>query len=280
MKRYKEYIIKTNPFIPDIISGLLWGLKISGVNEENDLLKIFTDYDSTITKDEINTLLQKAVDENIISSFSVEEYSYEYKNWNQEWEKGINVIELSDLIAIKPSFKDYENKQNKIVITIDPKMSFGTGEHETTKLVIQLLEKHLKKGGKVLDVGTGTGILAIAAVKLGAESVIAIDNDDWCIENAEENSVLNNVNKKIKIKLSEIKDIEEKDFDLIVANIQKNILNEIAYEISNRLNKKGIVILSGLLVEDEKDIIKAYENLKIIDNRKMGEWLALVFQKI
>ena len=225
MKRYKEYIIKTSPFIPDIISGILWELKISGVNEENDLLKIFTDYDSTVTKDEINTLLQKAIDENIISSFIIEEYSYEYKNWNQEWEKGISVIEVSDKITIKPSFKNYENKQNKIVITIDPKMSFGTGEHETTKLVIQLLEKHLEKGGKVLDVGTGTGILAIAAVKLGAQSVLAIDNDDWCIENAEENSVLNNVNKKIKIKLSEIKDIAEKDFDIILANIQKNILN-------------------------------------------------------
>ncbi len=280
MKRYKEYIIKTSPFIPDIISGILWELKISGVNEENDLLKIFTDYDSTVTKDEINTLLQKAIDENIISSFIIEEYSYEYKNWNQEWEKGISVIEVSDKITIKPSFKNYENKQNKIVITIDPKMSFGTGEHETTKLVIQLLEKHLEKGGKVLDVGTGTGILAIAAVKLGAQSVLAIDNDDWCIENAEENSVLNNVNEKIKIKLSEIKDIAEKDFDIILANIHKNILTEIADEISKRLNKKGIIILSGLLVEDEKDIIKAYENLKIIDNRKMGEWLALVFQKI
>ena len=280
MKRYKEYIIKTIPFIPEIISGLLWELNISGINEENDLLEIFTDYDSTITKDEINTLLQKAVDENIISSFNVEEYSYEYKNWNKEWEKGINVIEVSDQITIRPSFKDYENKQNKIVITIDPKMSFGTGEHETTKLVIQLLEKHLEKGGKVLDVGTGTGILAIAAVKLGAESVLAIDNDDWCIENAEENCVLNNVNEKIKIKLSEIKDIAEKDFDIILANIHKNILTEIADGISKRLNKKGIIILSGLLVEDEKDIIKAYENLKIIDNRKMGEWLALVFQKI
>ena len=140
MKRYKEYIIKTTPFIPDIISGLLWELNISGVNEENDLLKIFTDYDSTVSKDEINTLLQKAIDENIISSFIIEEYSYEYKNWNQEWEKGISVIEVSDKITIKPSFKNYENKQNKIVITIDPKMSFGTGEHETTKLVIQLLK--------------------------------------------------------------------------------------------------------------------------------------------
>ena len=195
-------------------------------------------------------------------------------------EKGINIVEVSDNIVIKPSFKNYVNKQNKIVITIDPKMSFGTGEHQTTKLVIRLLEKHIKSKMRVFDVGTGTGILAIASAKLGADFVLAIDNDEWCFENAKENCSLNDVSPKIKIKLSEIEEVEENNFDLILANIQKDILMNIADEIKKRLTKKGIVILSGLLIEDEKSVIEKYETLDLtfVEKMNMDEWLALVFQ--
>lgn len=279
MKQYKEFIIRTNPFIPDIVTGFLWELNISGINEEADLLKIYTDEESSIPKDKISNLLQKLVDDNIISSFEIEAHTYEYKNWNEEWEKGLNIIEVSDSIVIKPSFKNFENTQNKIVITIDPKMSFGTGEHPTTKLVMQLMENYLKKGMRVLDVGTGTGILAIAAVKLGAVSATAIDNDEWCFENIKENCKLNKVDDKIEIKLSEIEQVEEKDFDLILANIQRNILMDICEDVKEKLGKKGIVIFSGLLIDDEKDIVEKYRELYFLEHKTMGEWIALVFQK-
>lgn len=278
MKQYKEFIIKTNPSNPDIVSGLLWELNISGINEESDSLKIFIDEASTVKKDDLISQLQKLVEDNIISFFEIEEYTHEYKNWNEEWEKGINVIEVSDHIAIKPSFKEYENKQNRIVITLDPKMSFGTGEHQTTKLVIQLIEKYIKEGMRVLDVGTGTGILSIAAIKLGARSVLAIDNDEWCFTNARENSQLNDTADQIDIRLAEIQQVDEKDFDLILANIQKNVLLDIVEEIKDKL-KNGMVILSGLLLEDEKDIVEGYEEFNLIESKTMGEWLALVFQK-
>jgi ribosomal protein L11 methyltransferase len=280
MKKYKEFIIKTSPFNPDLISGFLWELNISGINEDEDSLKIFSDENTEITKDNVRGLLKKLVDNEIISSFEIEELTLEEKNWNEEWEKGINIIEVSDKIVIKPSFKNYENKENKIVITIDPKMSFGTGEHQTTKLVIKLLEKHIKNKIRVLDVGTGTGILAIASIRLGADFVLAIDNDEWCFENADENCRLNDDEGKVEIRLSEIKNIEENNFEMILANIQKNVLINIADEIKKRLIKKGILILSGLLIEDEKDVITRYEKLDLIFLEKMvmDEWLALVFQ--
>jgi ribosomal protein L11 methyltransferase len=280
LKQFKEFIIKANPFNPDIISGFLWDLNISGLNEEQDSLLIYTDNINEIKKEDVNKILQNMLDNKIINSFEVEEKIIEDKNWNLEWEKGINVVEVSDNIVIKPSFKNYDNKKNKIVITIDPKMSFGTGGHETTRLVIQLLEKYIKKGVRVFDIGTGTGILAIAAVKLGAKSVLAIDNDEWCFSNAEENSRLNDVADKVEIKLSEINQVEENNFDLILANIQKNVVLEICEEVKNKLSKGGIVILSGLLIEDEKDIAERYKELKMIDLKIIGEWLALVFQKI
>ena len=280
MKYFKEFIIITNPFIPDIVSGFLWELNISGINEEDDALIIFADAKDELTKEEIHNQLQKLIDNKIINSFEIEEKIIEDKDWNEEWEKGLNIVEVSDKIIIKPSFKDYENKENKIVITIDPKMSFGTGEHETTKLIVQFLEKYIRKGMKILDVGTGTGILSILSIKLGAKSVYAIDNDEWCFENAQENSQLNNVNDKIDIRFSEIPEVLEKDFDLILANIQKNVLLNISSEIVKRLSKNGFVILSGLLIEDEKDIVEQYKELKLVDCKTMGEWLALVFKKM
>ncbi len=279
MKQYKEFKINTAPFNPDILSGFLWELNISGINEEEDYLKIFTDEKSSVTKDEIINQLKKLVENNVINSFDIDEQTYEYKNWNEEWEKGLNIINVSEHIVIKPSFMNYEDEQGKTVITIDPKMSFGTGEHQTTKLMIQLMEKYLEGDMKVLDVGTGTGILSIVAIKLGADSATAIDNDEWYLENINENCILNNASDKIEIKISEIQSVSGQEFDLILANIQKNVLLDIAGEIVKRLKKKGLVILSGLLIEDEEDIIKKYDELKQIDNLIMGEWLALVLRK-
>ena len=280
MKQYREFIIRTDPFNPDLISGFLWELNISGINEEEDLLKIFADDNSGVTEGDIKNLLQKLIDNRMISSFKIEAETHEYKNWNEEWEKGLNVIEISDRIVIKPSFKEYENKPDEIVITIDPKMSFGTGEHQTTKLVIQLMEKYINEGIRVLDVGTGTGILSIAAVKLGVKSALAIDNDEWCLENIEDNIKLNNADDKIEIRICTIQQIEVEKYDLVLANIQKNVLLDIAGEIIERLNDRGILILSGLLIEDEKDIAKKYNRLNLLERKTMGEWLALVFQKL
>jgi ribosomal protein L11 methyltransferase len=279
LKQYTEYRIKTIPFNPDILSGFLWELNISGINEEDDAIKIFTDENSSVTKKEIVNRLKRLVENNVIKSFDVDEQNHEYKNWNEEWEKGLNIIEVSERIVIKPSFKNYENEPGKIIITIDPKMSFGTGEHQTTKLMLQLMEKYLVRGMKVLDVGTGTGILSIAAIKLGADYATAIDNDEWILENIEENCRLNNISDKIDIKISEIESVQEKEFDLILANIQKNVLLNIAGEIIKRLKKNGLVILSGLLVEDEKDILRKYNELNLIDQKPMGEWLVLVLRK-
>ncbi|HSP88661.1 MAG TPA: 50S ribosomal protein L11 methyltransferase, partial [Ignavibacteriaceae bacterium] len=199
--------------------------------------------------------------------------------WNEEWEKNLQVIKVTDRIVIKPSSKSYIPNKKEIILTIDPKMSFGTGEHQTTKLMLRLIEKCVRPGMKVLDIGSGTAVLAIAAVKLGAANAIAIDNDEICFENGNENISLNNVEDKVEIKIGELKEIKENNFDLIVANIQKNILLNISYDIGNRLNKNGLVILSGLLAEDEEDILSRYKEtgLYFIEKEKMDEWIALVF---
>jgi ribosomal protein L11 methyltransferase len=277
MKKYKEFLITAEPFNPELLSSILWELEITGINEDVNCLRVFAEMESSLTTDIIHLQLAKLQSEKLLREFRVEVSILEEKNWNEEWEKSLNVIQASDRIVIKPSSKNYESKNNEIVITIDPKMSFGTGEHQTTKLVIRLLEKYAQKGIKVLDAGTGTGILSIAAVKLGASDVIAFDIDDWCYENAKENSELNNVTDKIDIRIGDINLIRERDFDMILANIQKNILLELSEEFAGRLKQKGIILLSGLLWDDEGDILEEYASngFTHLETIRMDDWIAL-----
>jgi ribosomal protein L11 methyltransferase len=280
MKKYKEFLITAEPFNSELISGVLWESNISGVNEEVNCIKVFTD-DITLSLDELKGRLQSLKNEKLLYSFTIEENIYENKNWNEEWEQSINVIHVTDKIVIKPTFRNYNANPGQIVLVIDPKMSFGTGEHQTTRLVLMLLEKYTTLGARVLDVGSGSGILAIASIKLGARQAIAIDIDEWCYDNAIENSKLNNVENSVEVMQGEISNVKESEFDLILANIQKNILIEIAPEIYSRIKPGGKVILSGLLDYDEADIKTEFTELgsKFLEIISLDSWIALVFQK-
>ncbi|MDA3860178.1 MAG: 50S ribosomal protein L11 methyltransferase [Melioribacteraceae bacterium] len=260
MKTHKQFNITATPYNVDLLSGLLWQLDIEGINEYDNNLVIFAKGESEISKHEIEEFLEKIKSENLIENFLVVESSIEEINWNAEWEKTINVIEVNDRIVIKPTFREYKPKENQLVITIDPKMSFGTGEHETTKLVLQFLENHIGNAKRVLDVGSGTGVLGIAASLLGAENVVGIDNDEWCIENGNENILLNKVESSVEVRLSEISNVKDEPFDLILANINKHILLDIAESIVKLTVPNGKIILSGLLYSDREDILSIYSN--------------------
>ncbi|MDF1611175.1 50S ribosomal protein L11 methyltransferase [Stygiobacter electus] len=280
MKTYKEIKIKTEPFDVDLLSGFLWQLDIDGINEFDDYLLVFISENKSVSLEEINLLMEKLVEDKFINSFDIEFQTLEEKNWNEEYEKNVKVVEVTEKIVIKPSFKEYNPKPNQLVITIDPKMSFGTGDHATTKLILSHLEKIVKGNEFVLDVGSGTGILGITAVKLGAAKAICIDNDEWCYLNGNENVKMNELNEKVDVRLCEIKDVEEKDFDLILANINKPILINIVDDLKIKFKKEGTLILSGLLNIDEIDIISLYESKGFVlnDKSQLEEWIALVFK--
>lgn len=280
MKTYKQFRIQTEPVNVELVSGLLWQLDLDGINETDSGLIVFAGSAKNISQGDLENILDRLVDDEQIQSFTIEEETLEDKNWNEEYEKNVRVIEVTDRIVIKPSFKDYTPKKDQIIITIDPKMSFGTGEHATTKLVLQLIEEYVHGGEKVLDVGSGTGVLGICSVMLGAESAICIDNDEWCFLNGDENVKANHLENKVEIRLAEIQQIKENNFDLIVANINKHILLEIADEIKLKINKTGTLILSGLLIIDEKDIVEKFTSIGFVlkDKNEMDEWCALVLQ--
>lgn len=280
MKNYKEFIVSSKPFNVDLLGGYLWNLEIAGIQEMENYLIVNALEENNISRSNVENLLNNLVKENLIENFSIDEKTYEDQNWNEEWEKTINVIHVSDKIVIKPTFKEFSPNENQVVIEIVPKMSFGTGEHQTTKLVLHALEKYVTPGIKTIDVGSGTGILAIASVLLGGSSAIAIDNDEWCLINGNENTELNSVTDKVDIRNCEIKDVPETSFDLVLANINKNVLLNINEELYNKIKTGGKLVLSGILEVDEEDIKKSYSlpNLKVIDKLQLDEWIALIFE--
>lgn len=279
-KYYKEFLISAEPFITDIISSVLWNLDIDGINEEVNCIKVFS-RNLNLTSNDFESELNKLVSNNLLRSFEIQENTFVEKNWNEEWEKSREVNKISDKIVIKPSFKEYQPKDDEIVIIIDPKMSFGTGDHHTTKICINFLEKYLQPSLIILDAGSGTAILSIVSAKLGAKKVIAFDIDEWSLSNGLENIKLNQVEDIIEVRLCELKDIQEKEFDIIVANIQRNILLELASGFIKKLKQNGILILSGLLEADYEIIKNHYSSfgMKEIDFIKIDEWIGIVFRK-
>lgn len=280
MKNFKQFSVSAIPFNVDVLSGALWELEILGLTEYDNYLTAFVYEDSEVRKVELEEVLENLKKENLIENYSISEELLKNKNWNAEWESKVNIIEVSDRIVIKPSFRDFKQKKNQIVVTIDPKMSFGTGEHETTKLMLKLVDKYICQGSTVLDVGSGTSVLGIAASKLGAKNVISIDNDEWCYINGLENVEKNNLTN-IKVLHGTIYDIGNKQFSVVLANINLNVLLEIKQELFNKVESLGLLILSGILLSDLEEIKRQFLPLGLtaLEYLEINNWISIALKK-
>ena len=202
------------------------------------------------------------------------------KNWNVEWEKNFQPIIVNDQCAVRASFHKL-NKKYPIEMIINPKMSFGTGHHETTFLMIQSQLNTDHKNKSVLDAGCGTGILSILAEKLGAEKITGFDVDHWAFENAWENINLNHCNK-IEIIEGKIEKISKQfTYDIILANINLNVIVEELKSYYEILSPGGLMILSGFLIRDLKALIESTKslNLSLIEKNSRNKWLSLIVKK-
>lgn len=281
VKKITAYTVLCPEEYSEILSAFLWELSPAGIEEVESGLCMFFETEAAPSKDEVFEYLQNLENDSLIPGFELLSENYENKNWNEEWEKNITVIHVSDEIVIKPTFKEYTPQPGQVVLHIDPKMSFGTGEHETTRMMLRAIRKHCKPGDHVLDAGAGSAILAIAAVIFGAKSAIAFDNDDWCYDNGIENCALNGVGDKVEIRTCEMKDIQETSFNMILANIQKNILIPLAGDFFNKLTSRGILLLSGILESDVDELKEIYTGagFTYLESASEKEWRMLAFTK-
>jgi ribosomal protein L11 methyltransferase len=281
--KYLQLKISTDQQVNDLIVGFLSDVGAEGfVEESNELSCYFADRKwNPSFRTDVNEFLNSLKKQEKIRSFTIEVSEIRNQDWNRQWEDTVVPVEVTKNVAIKPSWKEYEGDA-KIVIEIDPKMSFGTGHHETTRMMIRLLEKFIKGNEKILDIGTGTGVLAIAAIKLGARTCVAIDNDDWSIDNARENIKKNGVESQIELEKGDLTSAPNSEFDIVVANLNRNTLLYIRDEIYSRCANDRLLLLTGVLTLDEEDVIRSYveRGFSLVETIREAEWSALAFKKV
>lgn len=196
--------------------------------------------------------------------------------WRDKWREFFKPTRIGARLVVRPSWEPFDAGPNDVVITLDPGQAFGTGTHESTRLVLEELDGTIRGGERVLDVGCGSGILAISAVLLGAREALAIDVDPIAVDVARENAEANAVSDRVHAKAGVIDDVHDA-YDVIVANIQHVVLMPIAAPLIARVEKT--LILSGLLAEESSDVRRAYGALRFVRERRAGDWISLTFER-
>lgn len=283
-KRWVQILIGIPSNYQDLLVGQLAALGFGGFLQEDDVLSCYIEHHrwTRTLESSFHDLLTRFQHEFPTLELRFHRRAIRDQNWNATWERSIGIVEATRRIIIKPSWKKLRARdKNKIVLQIDPKMSFGTGHHETTRLSLVLLERYLHQGMAILDVGTGTGILAIAAAKLGASSALGIDIDEWSVINAKENIKRNRESKKVKMVWGGTEKIPKKKFDLIIANIDLPTITKNFSRLVKKIHPAGIIILSGLLTTDLTPVLDILQTHRIVPMEIINEneWVALALSK-
>lgn len=205
----------------------------------------------------------------------------EDKDWSEVWKKGYKPMRVGKNLIIKPTWENYEEKPNDIIIELDPGMAFGTGDHETTSMCLEALEEYVDDQDLVYDIGCGSGILSIAASKLGAKKVVGVDLEPLAVDVSEENKKMNNVKDEVEIIHGNLLDVVKDKADLIVANIIAEIIVGMSADLSNFLKIDGIFIGSGIILSKIDSVVNSLEDngFTIIEVRKLNEWACVIAKK-
>lgn len=300
MKTYREIAIKINPICADIVcdicqenfdcEGIITGIeefkKTKLTKAVYDVVKAYVtdenlDFDSvqTFFHQKRDEMIEKQIFNEDIGSWDITITVQPNEDWSKKWKEHWKPSNISEKIVICPSWENYEPKDGEKVIVLDPGNAFGTGTHSTTRLCAQAIEKYVKKGDTVADVGCGSGILAICAEKVGAEKIDAVDNDGEAVVTAIENAKINNAD--IKFQTATIDVLPDNTYDFVASNILHNVLRDIMPDIKRIMKIGGKAVLSGILDEKAEIVYDALvkNNLKILEKNQEKEWVAFVAER-
>jgi len=272
--------------VRDALTNYLFEIGSCGCQESEN--EIFAFFPGHVTESEIQPKLAAYLNALKALGFMLPTSQLEIteiadQDWNNEWKKSFKPIRIADKFIIKPTWETLEPPSGTYVIEMDPKQAFGTGYHVTTQLMMQFLEKYLIPQKRVLDVGTGTGILAIAAHRLNARDIVAIDIDPIAIEAAQENCQINSATSNLILVAGEVSALpSSQPFDLILANLNKLAIMKSLHSINDLLKHDGHLVLSGISVEEENELkatFVKYPDLKLVDEMIKEEWVGFVLRK-
>jgi ribosomal protein L11 methyltransferase len=302
-EKWLKFTITTPPELAEGLSNFLTELGAQGVFQEELETSALTDTPEPPSKGVLNAFIHShAADQALIASLTtyIDSLSDLFPDlerpqlateiivdpdWEEQWKKYFKPLRVTRSIVIKPTWERYQATSRDTVIDIDPGMAFGTGQHPSTWMCLEALEEILLKDRsfrewRVLDVGTGTGILGIAAAKLGAKSVMCVDIDPQAVEIAHQNVAVNRVGDRVVIVNSDVVKIKG-TFELIVANLTADALVKIKSHLVKMMEPGGYLIISGIIEQNRKDIEKAFLKDKLTTHRAITdkEWLSYVFKK-
>ena len=206
---------------------------------------------------------------------------FENEDWSESWKKAFKPIRLGEHFVIRPGWAEFDPLPGDKVIEIDPGLAFGTGTHETTGMCTALVEKYVRPGQRVIDIGTGSGILAIAAAHMGADEVLATDLDPVAVRVAAENAGINGFGDRISCRCGDLLDVVDVSGDVVIANIIADVIIMLAKPVRARIADGGLFICSGIAVDRRDDVIRALNeaDYEILDAPVKGEWAAFAARK-
>ncbi len=280
MARYPYAHVCVGPEEVELVSLALWELGASGVEERDQGTLNPPDASARVTL--VASFESEAQARDAVQALGARHQArlafVEGDAWREAYKAYFKPTRVGERLVVRPSWEAYAPRPGEVVLTLDPGGAFGTGTHETTRLVLEALQPFVRPGIEVLDVGCGSGILSIACLLLGAARARALDVDEEAVRVARDNARHNGVEARLEVSSDALESLTAR-YPLVLANIESRVLQPLAPALCARLAPGGVLILSGLLAPERERMRGAYVQLELLAAREQGEWLALLLRK-
>lgn len=280
-KEHPFVTIRVRPEQLELSQLRLWELGATGLEERDE---------TTLVREPAQgqVVVYAAFPDEAAARYALNELRQEYEadivyvpheDWSIEWRRGFGAQRIGKRLLLHPSWEEVESKPEDVVLTIDPENAFGSGDHETTRLVLQILDERVAGGERVLDVGCGSGVLSIAAIRLGAASAVAVDIDEDAAVVTQRNAELNGAASHIDASTRPLECIDGQ-YEIVLANIETRVLVQMPQELRARVAPGGFLVLSGILIREREELLAAFESMRLEACIEEGEWCACVFRPV